>query len=60
LDSGPQTPDCSIKKGDTVSKVAKWHYDDANKYPKILEANQEVIKDADLIFPGQKIRIPLD
>jgi nucleoid-associated protein YgaU len=27
-------------------------------YPKIFDANKEVIKDPDLIFPGQKIRIP--
>jgi len=47
-----------IQKGDTLSKIAKQHYGDANKYPAIFEANREVIKDADLIFPGQKIRIP--
>jgi nucleoid-associated protein YgaU len=29
-------------------------------YPRIFEANREVIKDPDLIFVGQKIRIPLD
>jgi nucleoid-associated protein YgaU len=33
-------------------------YGNANKYPRIFEANREVIKDANLIFPGQKIRIP--
>jgi nucleoid-associated protein YgaU len=49
-----------IQKGDTLSKIAKQHYGDANKYPRIFAANREVIKDADLIFPGQKIRIPLD
>src|SRR5262245_37136523 len=47
-----------IQKGDNLSKIAKQFYGDANKYPKIFEANREVIKDADLIFPGQKIRIP--
>jgi hypothetical protein len=47
-----------IKSGDTLSAIAKQFYGDANKYPKIFEANREVIKDADLIFPGQKIRIP--
>lgn len=47
-----------IQKGDTLSKIAKQHYGDANKYPAIFEANREVIKNADLIFPGQKIRIP--
>jgi len=47
-----------IEKGDTLSKIAKHYYGDANKYPKIFEANREVIKNPDLIFPGQKIRIP--
>ncbi len=47
-----------IKSGDTLSKIARQFYGDANKYPVIFEANREVIKDADLIYPGQKIRIP--
>lgn len=49
-----------IQKGDTLSAIAKRYYNDANKYPRIFDANREVIKNADLIFPGQKIRIPLD
>jgi nucleoid-associated protein YgaU len=49
-----------IAKGDTLSKIAKQYYGDANKYPRIFEANREVIKDANLIYPGQKIRIPMD
>jgi nucleoid-associated protein YgaU len=48
-----------IKKGDTLSAIAKQFYGKANDYPRIFEANREVIKDANLIFPGQKIRIPL-
>ena len=56
LDDGTQY--YLIKSGDTLSAIAKQFYGDANKYPAILEANREVIKDADLIFPGQKIRIP--
>jgi nucleoid-associated protein YgaU len=47
-----------IASGDTLSKIAKQFYGDANAYPKIFEANREVIKDPDLIYPGQKIRIP--
>lgn len=49
-----------IKKGDTLSAIAKQFYGKANDYPRIFEANREVIKDANLIYPGQKIRIPLD
>ncbi|MCR4942644.1 MAG: peptidoglycan-binding protein LysM [Campylobacter sp.] len=48
----------TIQSGDNLSKIAKKFYGDANKYPKIFEANREVIKDANLIYPGQKIRIP--
>ena len=50
----------TIVKGDTLSAIAKRHYGDASQYPRIFEANREVIKDPDLIFVGQKIRIPLD
>ncbi|HGG59959.1 MAG TPA: peptidoglycan-binding protein LysM [Gammaproteobacteria bacterium] len=47
-----------IQKGDTLSGIAKKFLGNAMDYPKIFEANREVIKDPDLIFPGQKIRIP--
>jgi len=48
-----------IQKGDTLSAIAKRYYGKANDYPRIFEANREVIKNPDLIYPGQKIRIPL-
>ena len=49
----------TIQSGDTLSKIAKQYLGDAMAYTKIFEANREVIKDPDLIYPGQKIRIPL-
>jgi len=48
----------TIKKGDTLWGIATDFYKDGSKYPLIVEANLEVIKDADLIYPGQAIRIP--
>ena len=48
-----------IKKGDTLSAIAKQFYGKANDYPKIFDANREVIKDPNLIFRGQKNRIPM-
>lgn len=48
-----------VKKGDTLSGIAKQFLGNANDYPKIFEANREVIRDPNLIFVGQKIRIPL-
>ncbi len=49
-----------IKKGDTLWAIANKFLGNGSKYPEIFEANREVIKDPDLIYPGQKIRIPLD
>ncbi|MFK8069051.1 MAG: peptidoglycan-binding protein LysM [Gammaproteobacteria bacterium] len=49
-----------IQSGDSLSKIAKNYYGDAMQYPRLFEANREVIEDPDLIYPGQKIRIPLD
>ena len=49
-----------IKSGDTLSGIAAKYYGKGSLYPRIFEANREVIKDPDLIYPGQKIRIPLD
>jgi nucleoid-associated protein YgaU len=48
-----------INKGDSLSAIAKHYYGNAMEYPRIFDANREVIKDPDLIYPGQKIRIPL-
>lgn len=47
-----------IEKGDNLSKIAKRFLGDPNRHPEIFEANREVIRHPDKIFPGQKIRIP--
>jgi phage tail protein X len=49
-----------IEKGDTLSHIAKRYYGAASRWPRLFEANREVIQDPDRIFPGQKIRVPLD
>ncbi len=48
----------TIKSGDTLGGIAKEHLGNAMAYKKIFEANREVIKDPDKIYPGQKIFIP--
>lgn len=48
----------TVEKGDTLSKIAKAVYGDAMKYPAIFEANKPMLKDPDLIYPGQVLRIP--
>jgi nucleoid-associated protein YgaU len=47
-----------VVSGDSLSKIAKREYGDAQKWRKIYEANQNIIKDPDLIYPGQELRIP--
>jgi nucleoid-associated protein YgaU len=48
----------SVKPGDTLSKISKQFYGDANKYMKIFEANRETLNDPDTIKPGQVLKIP--
>jgi nucleoid-associated protein YgaU len=47
-----------VVSGDSLSKIAKREYGDAQKWPRIYEANRNLIKDPDLIYPGQELRIP--
>jgi LysM repeat protein len=54
----PEATYYEVKKGDTLSKIAKEHYGNANKYPVIFEANKPMLKDPDEIYPGQRLRIP--
>ncbi|MDO5506413.1 MAG: LysM and BON domain-containing protein, partial [Pseudoxanthomonas suwonensis] len=42
----------TVVKGDTLSKIAKEMYGDANKYPAIFEANKPMLTDPDKIYPG--------
>lgn len=48
----------TVVAGDSLSKIAKHYYGDANKWHRIHEANRDQIKNPDLIYPGQKLRIP--
>ena len=48
----------TVKSGDTLSKIAKEAYGDANAYMKIFEANKPMLKDPNKIYPGQMLRIP--
>ena len=48
----------TVVKGDTLSKIAKEYYGNANAYPKIFEANKPMLSHPDKIYPGQTLRIP--
>ncbi len=47
-----------VVSGDSLSKIAKREYGDANAWSKIFDANKDILKDPDKIFPGQKLKIP--
>jgi nucleoid-associated protein YgaU len=48
----------TVVAGDSLSKIAKKFYGDANDWKRIFEANKDLIKNPDLIRPGQKLKIP--
>ena len=48
----------TVKSGDTLSKISKELYGNANDYMKIFNANKDKLKDPDKIQPGQELKIP--
>lgn len=58
IEKKPEAQFYTVVKGDSLSKIAKNYYGDAMKYPVIFEANKPMLKDPNLIYPGQVLRIP--
>jgi len=56
--SEPAATFYTVKSGDTLSAIARSQYGDANKYPRIFEANKPMLQDPNKIYPGQVLRIP--
>ncbi|ADZ71924.1 peptidoglycan-binding protein LysM [Polymorphum gilvum] len=56
--SEPEATFHTVKKGDTLWKVAEAAYGDGSKYQKIFEANRPMLSHPDKIYPGQVLRIP--
>ena len=56
--SAPEAQYYTVVSGDTLSKISKQFYGDANQYMKIFEANRPMLSHPDKIYPGQKLRIP--
>lgn len=50
----------TVQAGDSLSKIAKREYGDANKWHAIYDANRDKIKNPDLIHPGQVFTLPPD
>jgi nucleoid-associated protein YgaU len=56
--SGGQQRTYTVKPGDSLSKISKELYGDANEYLRIFEANRDVLSDPNKISPGQTLKIP--
>jgi nucleoid-associated protein YgaU len=54
----PEADFYTVESGDSLSKIAKQFYGDANKYMYIFEENKPMLGDPDEIYPGQVLRIP--
>ncbi|HEY1492426.1 MAG TPA: LysM peptidoglycan-binding domain-containing protein [Steroidobacteraceae bacterium] len=54
----PYTQTHVVAAGETLGKIAQKYYGDASLYQQIFDANRDVLKDPNKIFPGQKLRIP--
>lgn len=56
--TAPKEETYTVAAGDSLSKIAKRVYGDANQWKRIFEANRDQISNPDLIHPGQVLRIP--
>jgi len=48
-----------VKSGDTLSGIAKQFYRNSSLYPRIFEANRDLLSHPEQISPGQILRIPM-
>lgn len=55
----PEATFYTVQSGDSLSKIAKAHYGDAMKYKEVFAANQPMLKEPDMIYPGQVLRLPV-
>lgn len=48
----------TVQGGESLSLIAKKYYKDPMKYKAIFEANTDILKNPDVIHPGQELTIP--
>ncbi len=48
----------TVKKGDTLWRIAQRYYDDGSKWKTILAANRHLLDDAEDVRPGMQLRVP--
>ncbi len=47
-----------IRRGDNLWQVARRNYGSGIRYTTIFEANRDQVRDPDLIYPGQVLKVP--
>lgn len=50
----------TVVSGDSLSRIAKHAYGNANRWHEIFEANRDQLDDPDMIKPGQVLKLPVD
>jgi nucleoid-associated protein YgaU len=58
LYGGPAYDSYTVVSGDSLSKIAGRLYGDVKAWPRIFDANRDIVSDPNLIYPGQVLRIP--
>lgn len=48
----------TVASGESLSLIAKKYFGDPMKYTQIFDANTDVLKDPNVIHPGQELTIP--
>jgi len=48
----------TVAAGDSLSKIARHFYGNANAWKSIFDANRDQLSDPDRIKPGQMLKIP--
>jgi nucleoid-associated protein YgaU len=56
--AGQSSRTYTVKPGDSLSKISREFYGNANEYQKIFEANRDKLSDPNKIQPGQELVIP--
>ncbi|GEM_PF-5084812 len=59
-ETGESSQAYTVESGDCLWNIAERIYGDGNEWTRIYEANQDIIADPDLIYPGQELTIPMD
>ncbi|MGE0260961.1 MAG: LysM peptidoglycan-binding domain-containing protein [Alphaproteobacteria bacterium] len=47
-----------VERGNNLWRIARRHYGSGIRYTAIYEANQDMVRDPELIYPGQELRLP--